>query len=130
MITILGHVAIITRFAQGPEELMAAHFGEQVGAGVVISRDEIDPVLDGCNGQEFLQHVRCRIIGSDPIISRRSEEGGDQGDEPRQIEHYEEKGQVAADSADHAAVSVVRFSDNLQNQTHDSQEEEDDGHLG
>lgn len=54
MITILGHVAIITRFAQGLEEVMTAHFGEQVGAGVVISRDEIDPVLDGCNGQEFL----------------------------------------------------------------------------
>ena len=111
MITILGHVAIITRFAQGLEELMATHFGEQVGAGVVISRDEIDPVLDGCNGQEFLQHVRCRIIGSDPIVSRRSEEGGDQGDEPRQIERHEEKWQVAADSPDQGAISFVMLFD-------------------
>ena len=68
MITILGHVAIITRFAQGLEEVMTAHSGEQVGAGVVIGRDEIDSVLDGCIGQELLQHVRCRIMGSDPIF--------------------------------------------------------------
>jgi hypothetical protein len=68
--------------------------------------------------------------GVRPHYFRKSKEGGDQGHEPREIERHEEKGQVTADSPDHGAISFVMLFENLKDQTHDPQEEVDDGQLG
>ena len=70
------------------------------------------------------------LMGSGATISRRSKEGGDQGDEPRQIERNEEKVEVTSDFSDHGAISFVMLFDDLKDQTHDPQEEVDDGQLG
>ena len=51
----------------------------------------------------------------DRIVPQRLKEGGDQGHEPREIEYHEEKLEVTSNFSDQGAVSVVRFSDNLQN---------------
>ena len=65
-----------------------------------------------------------------PHYLRRLKEGGDQGDEPRQIERNEEKVEVTSDFSDHGAISFVMLFDDLQDQTHDPKEDEDDGQLG
>lgn len=63
-------------------------------------------------------------------MSRRLKEGGDEGDEPRQIKRHEEKGQVAADFPDQGAIIFVMYFDNPSDKKYDPQENVDYGQLG
>jgi hypothetical protein len=68
---ILGHIAFIRAYAQGLEQLISPDLREEIRLRDVVSGDEIDPLLVGIQGEEFLKH--------DIIISTRPEQASRMG---------------------------------------------------